>query len=41
MSAQATGATYPTALQARVDAYLDGLRFARERDTSGLGEAMR
>ena len=32
---------YPDALRARVDAYLEGLRFAEEPVTAGLEEAMR
>jgi geranylgeranyl diphosphate synthase, type II len=36
-----TVATYPTELQDRVDAYLAGLRFAREPGTGRLEEAMR
>ena len=34
-------ALYPSELQDRVDAYLDGLRFGSEPGTAGLGEAMR
>ncbi|MFL5782023.1 MAG: polyprenyl synthetase family protein [Thermoleophilaceae bacterium] len=41
MSAGPATATYPVELQARVDAYLDELRFAREPATAGLEDAMR
>ena len=34
-------AAYPTELQQRVDAYLEGLRFASEPGTARLEEAMR
>src|SRR4051794_24222421 len=41
LSAGPATATYPVELQARVDAYLDELRFAREPATAGLEDAMR
>ena len=41
MSAPVEAAAYPTGLQDRVDAYLEGLRFAAEPGTARLEEAMR
>ena len=41
MSVRPAEAAYPVHLQDRIDAYLDGLRFAREPATAGLDEAMR
>ncbi len=36
-----SGSAYPVDLQSRVEAYLEGLRFAGEAGTAGLEEAMR
>ena len=41
MSSPPREAAYPVALQAEIDAYLDGLRFASEPAAAGLEEAMR
>src|SRR5205085_8572149 len=41
LSVRPAEAAYPVHLQDRIDAYLDGLRFAREPATAGLDEAMR
>ena len=41
MSVRSAEAVYPVQLQDRIDAYLDGLHFAREPATAGLDEAMR
>ncbi|HEX6653354.1 MAG TPA: farnesyl diphosphate synthase [Thermoleophilaceae bacterium] len=41
MSAPVEAAVYPSELQDRVDAYLEGLRFAAEPGTARLEEAMR
>ena len=41
MSTEVEAAAYPTELQDRVDAYLEGLRFAAEPGTARLDEAMR
>ena len=41
MSTEVEAAAYPTELQDRVDAYLEGLRFAAEPGTARLEEAMR
>ena len=41
MSAPVEAAAYPTELQDKVDAYLEGLRFAAEPGTARLEEAMR
>src|SRR2546423_1334285 len=41
LSVRPAEAAYPVHLQDRIDAYLGGLRFAREPVTAGLDEAMR
>jgi geranylgeranyl diphosphate synthase type II len=41
VSSPPRGAAYPVSLQAQVDAYLDGLRFASEPAAAGLEQAMR
>src|SRR3954454_22457876 len=41
LSAHVEAAAYPTELQDKVDAYLEGLRFAAEPGTARLDEAMR
>ncbi len=40
-AAPSSGAVYPEDLRARVDAYLESLRFTTEPDVGGLSEAMR